>query len=121
VAPAPSNHVSIATSFDITAPAAGPAPSCDHDGKASGRLVLEDGRIRREIVCECGEVLMILGRQSYNVASCDAARRGASRQRWMRSRALLFSARRVHAVDALHKVRRRSRHASSGSRPPRGG
>jgi hypothetical protein len=46
--------------FEVAPPA-----SCDHDGKASGRLVLEDGRVRREVVCECGQVVMLLGRQEY--------------------------------------------------------
>jgi hypothetical protein len=42
-----------------------PANACDHDGKGSGRLVVEEGGLRREIVCECGKVMIVLGRQEY--------------------------------------------------------
>ncbi|HEV7584559.1 MAG TPA: hypothetical protein VGO14_02145 [Solirubrobacteraceae bacterium] len=63
--------------------------SCDHDAKASGRLVLERGGIRREIVCECGEVLAVLGRQSYNLSRSSPGPRGRGPGRWRRSRALL--------------------------------
>jgi hypothetical protein len=83
--------------------------------------VLEAGGVRREIVCECGQVLMLLGHQSYNVNASDAVRRSTSRQRWMRSRTVLFTARRSHAVHALHKVRLRSRHASEEPCPPAAG
>jgi hypothetical protein len=68
-------------------------------------LVLESGRVRREIVCECGTVLIVLGSDRYRAGSRAAGRRRPSRQHWMRSRAMLFSARRPHPVDALHRVR----------------
>src|SRR2546421_12674871 len=42
-----------------------PHELCDHDGKASGRLVLEDGGIRVEVVCSCGRVIAFLGRLEY--------------------------------------------------------
>jgi len=44
-----------------------PPDLCDHDGRASGRLVLEEGYFRREVVCECGWVLIFLGREDYRV------------------------------------------------------
>jgi hypothetical protein len=53
--------------------------------------VLEDGGIRREVVCECGQVMMSLGRQQYHVNAWAARERRSSRERWRRSRALLFS------------------------------
>jgi hypothetical protein len=77
-----------------------PRGACDHDGKASGRLVLEDGSVRLEIVCECGAMIASLGRQEYRSGEA-APRRRMSRRRWRRSRALLFSARRGHAATTL--------------------
>jgi hypothetical protein len=41
--------------------------SCDHDGRASGRLVLEAGGLRSEIVCDCGAVLAVLAHEGYEV------------------------------------------------------
>jgi len=66
---------------------------CDHDGKASGRLVLEGDGIRREIVCECGQVMVFLGRQEYQLDVGAARRLTPSWGHWRRSRTLLFSAR----------------------------
>lgn len=65
---------------------------CDHDGKASGRLVLETGGVRREIVCECGHVIRRLGSQRYEV-DVGAARQRPSRARWRRLRLMLLSPR----------------------------
>jgi hypothetical protein len=42
--------------------------SCHHDGKASGRLALEPAGFRGEIVCDCGEVLTVLGHEEYELA-----------------------------------------------------
>jgi hypothetical protein len=67
------------------------AAVCDHDGKASGRLVLERGAVRHEIVCDCGQVLAVLGRQDYRLGGHGAHARGAARERWRRSRAFLTS------------------------------
>jgi hypothetical protein len=77
---------------------------CDHDGKASGRLVLEDGSIRLEVVCSCGRVIAFLGRLEYRRGRARARRRRTSRRHWRRSRARLFSARRGHAVKARATV-----------------
>jgi hypothetical protein len=77
---------------------------CDHDGKASGRLVLEDGGIRLEVVCSCGRMVAFLGRIEYRGGRGHARRRRTSHRRWRRSRALLFSARRGHAVKARASV-----------------
>ncbi len=41
--------------------------SCDHDARASGRLVLEPGGLRGELVCDCGEVLAVLGHEEYEL------------------------------------------------------
>lgn len=49
--------------------------SCDHDGKASGRLVLEGDSIRREIVCDCGQVMVFLGREEFQLDAVSLARR----------------------------------------------
>jgi hypothetical protein len=68
-----------------------PAAPCDHDGRASGRLVLEHTWLRREVVCECGEMLLFLGRSEYRVAGWSPGDHRPSRERWRRSRALLFS------------------------------
>jgi len=79
---------------------------CDHDGKASGRLVLERDGIRREILCECGQVLVLLGRQEYEF-DVGGARRRPSWRRWRQSRALLFSARGImQPLTIWTKVRR---------------
>jgi hypothetical protein len=91
-------------------PHASPAPHelCDHDGKASGRLVLEDGGIRLEVVCSCGRMVAFLGRIEYRGGRGRgrgrARRRRTSNRRWRRSRALLFSARHGHAVKARASV-----------------
>jgi hypothetical protein len=87
-------------------PHASSAPDelCDHDGKASGRLVLEDGSIRLEVVCSCGRMVAFLGRMEYRGGRGRARRRRTSNRRWRRSRALLFSARHGHAVKARASV-----------------
>ena len=41
--------------------------SCDHNGRASGRLVLEEDGFRCELVCECGCVMTFLGREEYQL------------------------------------------------------
>jgi hypothetical protein len=39
---------------------------CDHDGRATGRLVIDGATVRREIACErCGRTLYVLGREPY--------------------------------------------------------
>jgi hypothetical protein len=81
-----------------------PHELCDHYGKASGRLVLEDGGIRLEVVCSCGQVIAFLGRLEYRHGRGRARRRRTSHRRWRRSRALLFSARRGHAAHARPTV-----------------
>jgi len=50
------------------------ADLCDHDGRASGRLVLEEGCFRREVVCECGRMMIFLGREDYRVDARQAHR-----------------------------------------------
>ncbi len=41
--------------------------ACDHDGAATGRLVIEDATVRHEITCErCGQTLRVLGREPYS-------------------------------------------------------
>jgi hypothetical protein len=67
------------------------AAPCDHDAKANGRLVLERGAVRREIVCDCGQVIAVLGREEYQMGGHAADVRGATRERWRRSRAFLTS------------------------------
>jgi hypothetical protein len=54
--------------------------------------VLENGGVRREVICECGQVIMFLGRQEYRFNGWAARHRLPSRERWRRSRELLFSA-----------------------------
>jgi hypothetical protein len=66
------------------------ANPCDHDGKASGRLVLEEGGVRREIVCGCGRVMIVLGRDAYQIDSRAPRQRQASRLRRRLSKALLL-------------------------------
>jgi len=68
---------------------------CDHDAKASGRSVLEEGGIRHELVCECGRVLIILGREAYHLDPWAARHRRATRERWKVSRALVLAVRRA--------------------------
>jgi hypothetical protein len=64
---------------------------CDHDGKASGRLVLDGDAVRHELVCECGQVIRLLGRQRYEL-DVGAARHRHSRGLWRRARLMfLFS------------------------------
>jgi hypothetical protein len=70
------------TDVGVVAPAL-----CDHDGRASGRLTLEDGGVRREIVCECGQVLALLGRQDYNLGGRTAPRGRPTGAHWRRSTA----------------------------------
>jgi hypothetical protein len=60
---------------------------CDHDGRASGRLTLEEGGMRSEIVCECGQLLAFLGREAYNLGGPSAPRRRQSGVRLRRSTA----------------------------------
>jgi hypothetical protein len=61
---------------------------CDHDGKASGRLVLDGDGVRYEIVCECGQLIRLLGRQHYQL-DVGAARRRPGPARRRRSRLML--------------------------------
>jgi hypothetical protein len=61
---------------------------CDHDGKASGRLVLDGDGVRHEIVCECGQLIRLLERQDYQL-DVSAARRRPGPARWRRSRLML--------------------------------
>jgi hypothetical protein len=79
---------------------------CDHDGKANGRLVLEHGALRREIICDCGQVLALLGRQEYHVGDVADARASAG-ARWRRSRAFItaFGARRRSAPGHAPRTR----------------
>jgi hypothetical protein len=84
---------------------------CGHDGRASGRLTFEEATIRREIVCECGQVLAFLGRQDYNLGGRAAPRRRPTGGRWRRSTAQAARAfRRSIGRNGLHR-RRRSRRA----------
>jgi hypothetical protein len=79
---------------------------CNHDGRASGRLTFEEGGIRREIVCECGQVLAFLGRQDYNLGGRTAPRRRPTGARWTRSTAQAARAfRRSIARNGLHRRR----------------
>jgi hypothetical protein len=67
--------------------------------------------IRREIVCECGHVIAFLGRQEYRFNRQAARDRRSSRERWHRSRALLFSfavRRRWHPHADRHAPRPKS-------------
>jgi hypothetical protein len=80
------------------------ADLCDHDGKASGRLVLEGGGISREIVCECGQVIALLGRDEYDLSRLSSRRGRTSRRRWRRSRSMHFSARRRRGAGSPEKV-----------------
>ena len=68
---------------------------CDHDARASGRLVLEEGGVRQEIICDCGLVLLHLGRQAYHLDPWAARHRRAARERWRVSRALRLAVRRT--------------------------
>jgi hypothetical protein len=77
-----------------TRPVTFASEKCDHDAKASGRLVLEEGGIRQEIVCECGRVLSLLGREAYHLDPWAARHRRATRERWRVSRALVLAVRR---------------------------
>lgn len=44
-----------------------PSRGCDHDGTASGRLVIEHATVRCEIACErCGRTLEVLSREPYS-------------------------------------------------------
>jgi hypothetical protein len=63
------------------------ATVCDHNGRASGRLTLEEASIRREIVCECGQVLAFLGHEDYNLGRRAAPRRRPTGARLRRSTA----------------------------------
>jgi hypothetical protein len=63
------------------------AALCDHDGRASGRLTFEDGAIRREIVCECGQMLAFLGRQDYDLGGRTAPHGRPTGERWRQSTA----------------------------------
>jgi hypothetical protein len=77
---------------------------CDHDGRASGRLTLEEAGIRRDIVCECGQVLAFLGRQDYNLGGRTAPRRRPTGARWRRSTAQAAGAfRRSIGRNGLHR------------------
>jgi hypothetical protein len=80
----------VAARLDIRLADTAAVASCDHDGKANGRLVLERDALRREIVCDCGQLLAVLGRQEYHAGGHVGHLRGA-RDRWRRSRALLSS------------------------------
>jgi hypothetical protein len=60
---------------------------CDHDGRASGRLTLADGGIRGEIVCECGQVLALVGCEDYNLGAGTALHSRPKGARWRRSTA----------------------------------
>jgi len=42
-----------------------PPDWCDHDGRASGQLVLEERGFRGEVVCECGSLMAFLWREEY--------------------------------------------------------
>jgi hypothetical protein len=80
---------------------------CDHDGRASGRLTLEKGGIRREIVCECGQVLVLLGRQEYHLGGMTAPGHGPTEGRWRRSTAQAARAfRRSIATNGWHRRQR---------------
>jgi hypothetical protein len=86
------------------------AALCDHDGRASGRLMLEDGGVRCEIICECGQVLTFLGREDYNLAGRAAPRRRVTGGRWRRSTAVAARAfRRSVARNGLHRRRSSAR------------
>lgn len=61
---------------------------CDHDARASGRLVLEEGGVRQEVICDCGLVLIHLGREAYHLDPWAARHRLAARKRRRSSRAL---------------------------------
>jgi hypothetical protein len=79
---------------------------CDHDGRASGRLTLEEAGIRREIVCECGQVLAFLGRQDYNLGGRTAPRGRPTAARWRRSTVQAARAfRRSIARNGAHRRR----------------
>ena len=82
------------SSFVDTRPVTFVSNQCDHDAKASGRLVLEEGGIRHEIVCECGRVLIFLGREAYHLDPWAARHRRAARERWRVARALVLAVRR---------------------------
>jgi hypothetical protein len=82
-----SNLPGMVTLADPRDVAVGAPALCDHDGRASGRLTFEDGDIRREIVCECGQVLALLGRQEYHLGGEAAPRRRPTGLRWRRSTA----------------------------------
>ena len=79
---------------------------CDHNGRASGRLTLEDGSIRHDIVCECGQVLAFLGHEDYNLGGRTASRRRPTGARWRRSTAQAARAfRRSIGRNGLHQRR----------------
>jgi hypothetical protein len=83
---------------------------CDHDGRGSGRLTLEEAGIRREIVCECGQVLAFLGREDYNLGGWTAPRRRPKGAHWRRSTAQAARAfRRSIGRNAPHRRRGSSR------------
>ncbi|HEV2922834.1 MAG TPA: hypothetical protein VGW98_02285 [Solirubrobacteraceae bacterium] len=60
-------------------------PVCDHNGRASGRLTLEEASVRCEIVCECGQMLAFLGHEDYNLGRRTAPRRRPTGARLRRS------------------------------------
>jgi hypothetical protein len=95
--------VTLADPRDVTVVA---SALCDHDGRASGRLTLADGGIRGEIVCECGQVLALLGCEDYNLGAGTAPHSPPTGAGWRRSTAQAARAfRRSIGRRGLHRRR----------------
>src|ERR1700730_13294081 len=60
---------------------------CDHNGRASGRLTLEEASVCCEIVCEGGQVVALLGPEHYTPGRRTAPRRRPTGARLRRSTA----------------------------------